>query len=113
MRIDVTRQEFDAIINRLKGLVLKSEQKLAEQLAQRLDWQLHPSKSPESNGWAPIKNKTKSVGRIPSKWPSGHVMPDKKKHWSFDKTQKPKKHKGQMELKLKKKPTADEILASI
>ncbi|HET6887742.1 MAG TPA: hypothetical protein VFH87_07440 [Candidatus Udaeobacter sp.] len=102
MRIDVTREEFEAIVNRLKGMVLKSEQKLATQLAQRLDWQLHPSKAPDKNGWAPI--------RIKSNWPSGHINPDKKQHWSFH---KPKKSKDKPEVKVKKKLTADEILAEL
>ena len=105
MRIDVTRQEFDAIINRLKGIVLKSEQKLVTELAQRLDWQLHPRKAPNSNGWAPI--------RIKSSWPSSECKPRSKPHWSFKKPRKPSKSKGQTELKLKRKLTADEILASI
>jgi hypothetical protein len=107
MRIDVTRQEFDAIINRLKGLNLKSEQKLVEQLAQRLDWQLHPSKAPETNGWAPVK-------RIKPSWPS-EFKTGSKPHWSFKKPRKPKqsKEQGELKLKTKKQLTADEILESI
>jgi hypothetical protein len=101
MRIDVTRQEFDAIINRLKGLVLKSEQKLVDQLAQRLDYQLHPSKAPDSNGWAPVK-------RIKPSWPS-EFKTGTKSHWSFKKPRKAKKQP----TTTKKKLTAEEILDSL
>ena len=105
MRIDINRQEFEAIVNRLKGIVLKSEQKLVTELAQRLDWQLHPRKAPDSNGWAPVK-------RIKPSWPS-EFKTGSKPHWSFKKPRKPSKSKGQQELKLKKKLTADEILAEL
>ena len=103
MRIDVTRAEFEAIVNRLKGLRLKSEQKLVEDLAQRLDWQLHPSKAPDKGGFAPV--------RIRSSWPSGLLNPEKKSHWSFNPKSKDKKSKKSKEPK--KPLTADEILAGI
>lgn len=106
MRIDVTKAEFEAIVNRLKGLNLRSEQKLVEDLAQKLDWQLHPSKAPDKGGYAPM-------GRIKSQWPSGLLLPDKKSHWSFKRGSKDKKPKTPT-TKVPKKPlTADEILASL
>jgi hypothetical protein len=105
MRIDVTRAEFEAIINRLKGLDLKSERKLVASLAQRLDWQLYPSKAPDKGGWAPIKSR----GHIKSSWPTGLINPTKKKNWSFDKPEKEKTTN-----KVPRKPlTADEILAEL
>jgi hypothetical protein len=107
MRIDVTRQEFDAIINRLKGLVLKSEQKLVEQLAQRLDYQLHPSKTPKSDGWAPVK-------RIKPSWPDGLIQSKNKQHWSYHKPRKSKSTATtNTKVQPKKKLTADEILESL
>lgn len=101
MRIDVTKPEFEAIVNRLKGLVLRSEQKLVDELARKLDWQLHPSKAPDKGGYAPI-------GRIKPSWPSGLLNPDKKSHWSYH---KPRKSKKPATPTQPKKPlTADEIL---
>jgi hypothetical protein len=40
MRIDVTKSEFETIINALKGVMLRCDSKLREQLARRLNWQL-------------------------------------------------------------------------
>jgi hypothetical protein len=108
MRIDVTRAEFEVIVDALKGQLTRAQAKLVQELAKRLDWQLHPSKAPDSNGWAPIKKRPVAIR---SSWPSGHVKPDKKKHWSYDKEGKPKKAK---QPKAPAKPlSADEILAGL
>jgi len=40
MHIDVTKSEFETIINALKGVMLRCDSKLREQLARRLNWQL-------------------------------------------------------------------------
>ena len=105
MRLDLTRAELEVIVNCLKGSPLKCEQKLRAQLTQQLDWQLHPSKAPDTNGWAPMKAKVS----IRSSWPSGHVKQDRKSHWSYKgKGKKPTEPKVP-----KKPPTADDILASL
>jgi hypothetical protein len=103
MRIDVTRSEFEVIIDCLKGQALRCMTKVREQLAQRLDWQLHPSKAPDSNGWAPMKKKVS----IRSSMPDGIVKPQHRKDWSFHKP----RNKKSATAKVAKKPlTADEIL---
>jgi hypothetical protein len=102
MRIDITKEEFQLLIDALQGTMTRSQQKLRESLARRLDIQLHPSKAPDSNGWAPI--------RIKSSWPSGLVRQDRKSHWSFKRQSKSKPKQS----KQPKKPlTADDILAEL
>lgn len=105
MRIDVDRQEFEAIVDGLKGQLTKAQAGLARQLARRLDWQLHPSKAPDKNGWAPIRQVS-----IRSSWPSGIEKQSHKPHWSYQRGRKAKVSKAKTPTKPK---TADDILAEI
>lgn len=103
MRIDVTKNELEAIVDALNGQPLKCQRKVREELALRFHYRLHPSKAPDSNGWAPMKKRVP----IRSSWPCGIVKKDRKKKWEYHKprTQQPKAPKKVL--------TADDILAEL
>jgi hypothetical protein len=82
MRIDVTRQEFQAIIDSLGGQLTKSQFKLVIELRKRLQWQFKgDGPNDPKRSWAPIQKR--SVIRGPQL--DAHIRPEKKTHWSFHK----------------------------
>lgn len=101
MRIDVNRAEADCIINRLDGMCLKTEQKIAEHLSARLKYQFNRD-TPRPK-YAQV--------RIRSPRLDAHVKPERKKNWAYHKPRdkKPEAH----DPTPKKALTAEQILASI
>lgn len=109
MRIDINRDEFQTIINCLKGNPLKCEAKTRANLLRNLEWQL--------TGKGPDDPRRKFVPvRIRSYWPDGQVKRSSRPNWSFHKprTGRSSTDKKGINLKeVKKQPTADEILSML
>ena len=104
MRIDVDKRDFQDIVEGLNLLRVKNKSKDTERLYHVLDQQLNPRKAPTTNGWAPLK-------RIKSSWPSGHILPKSKGHWSFKRDKPAKTPKGPKPIP--KPATVDDILADL
>lgn len=99
----VTRDELEAITDALNGQPLRCHKKVREALALKFYYWLHPTKAPDTDGWAPMHQRVP----IRSSWPSGIIKKDKKNKWEFEKpsTTTPKAPKVPL--------TADEILAKL
>lgn len=105
MRIDVTKSEFQTIVDALGGQILKCDQKNAALLRLRLQWQLS-GKGPDDpkRNFVPIR----------SGFPNSLYKSTKKRNWAYKKPKAPKAAKPSKIRQAGPPPkTAEEILAEL